>query len=760
MYSEKPLPEPPELAPQEEEIHLRDYWYVLLKRRWLITAVAVVGAVIATVRTFMQTPIYMATSVVQIHRGKINLVGDVMSRDTWAGYSEFYPTQQRVLTSRTLAYRVVDHLQLWNHPYFRRGPAAFASFIEEGEPTPAVRDGLAGAVGGMLRVSQLRNTQLMEVSFVSPEPELCALLANAMVNQYIVFSGETESGVAKNTASFIREQIEKLQAEIQQKEKLLQEYSQRQDIVMVDQKENIVIQQLEDLNKQLTQAQGERAATEARYRSLQESNPASLSEVGNNSSIQGLKQQLAGLQKQYAELSTKFQPDWPEMQRLASAIQESRQRLERETQETSSKLIGSARVDYQASVKRESLLKEQVEKQKQEAQGLNLLAADYNRVKGELDSQQNMLQQLLRRHSETGLNAELGERQQVNVRVVEEALVPKAPFKPNRRQDMLLGALLSLALAVGLAFFLDYWDTSLYTVEDLRRHVPLPYLGMIPRNSRAGQIAGGLNQALKLLPSGVSELGRRALGPGASSRTSYLPVPREPSQTTHDPLLAERFKFLRGSLLLSTPGAPPKVVLVTSPDKHAGKTFVTCNLAISLAELGKRVLLIDADLRNPHVHRAFQIRNKVGLTNVLTGQKDVSQGCVFSTHIPHVFVLLAGPHSPSSAELLASDSMAETLKSCAEHFDFVLLDSAPLLPVFDTHVLTKRAEAVLLVVRSGNTSRYAVKSTVELIERVGGRLTGVLLNDVNLGDYAQNYYYSYHTYEYGTHYKESPEQLG
>jgi capsular exopolysaccharide synthesis family protein len=752
MYSEKPLPEPPEPGPSEQEIHLRDYWYVLLKRRWLITAVAVTGAVIVTVRTFMQTPIYMSTAVVQIHRGKINLVGDVMTRDTWAGYNEFYPTQQRVLTSRTLAYRVVDHLQLWNHPYFRGGR------VIEGEPTPEARESLAGALGRMLQVSQLRNTQLMEVSFVSPEPELCALLANALVNQYIAFSGETESGVAKNTASFIREQIEKLQAEIQQKQKLLQEYSQRQDIVMVDQKENIVIQQLEDLNKQLTQAQGERAGAEARYRSLQEANPASLTEVANNGSIQSVKQQVAALQKQYAELSTKFQPDWPEMQRLASAIEEGQRRLERETQEVAGKVTASARMEYQAALKRESLLKEQMEKQKQEAQGLNLLAADYNRVKAELDSQTQMLQQLLRRHSETGLNAELGERQQVNVRVVEEALVPKAPFKPNRRRDILLGTLLALALAVGLAFFLDYWDTSIYTVEDLRRHVPLPYLGMIPRNTTsAGQLAGGINQALKLLPPGVSELGRRALGPGATSRTSYLPVPREPSDTSHDPLLAERFKFLRGSLLLSTPGAPPKVVLVTSPDKHAGKTFVTCNLAISLAELGKRVLLIDADLRNPHVHRAFQIRNKVGLTNVLTGQKDVAQGCVYSTHVSNVFVLLAGPHSPSSAELLASDTMAETLRRCAEHFDFVLLDSAPLLPVFDTHVLTQRAEAVLLVVRSGNTSRYAVKSSVELIERVGGKLTGVVLNDVNLGDYAQNYYYSYHSYEYGTYQREGSE---
>ena len=210
--------------------------------------------------------------------------------------------------------------------------------------------------------------------------------------------------------------------------------------------------------------------------------------------------------------------------------------------------------------------------------------------------------------------------------------------------------------------------------------------------------------------------------------------------------------------MLSTPGHPPRTVLVTGPDKNAGKTFVACNLATSLADLDKKVFLIDADLRNPQIHKVFRFKNRVGLSSVLSGQTAVEKGCVFSMLIPNLYVLLAGPPSPTPAELLGSSKMEETLEQCMQLFDYVLLDSAPLLPVFDSHYLTVRADANLLVVRSGHTSRNAVSQSLDLIDRVGGKVTGVILNDVNLADYAQNYYYSYHSYhsyEYGT-YGEEP----
>lgn len=742
-------PEPAEYFPQTTEAHLRDYWYLILKRRWLILAIMVCAVSYSAARAMMQKPVYTATSVLQIDRGKINLVQDVMTPDYWSGYTEFYPTQQRVLRSRNLAQRVVRQLRLWEHPYFTGGAT-----LEADEQTI---ENLTGAVIGMLQVGQIRNTQLMELHFTSLDPRLSADLSNALAQQYIAFHSEKDTNLARDTAGFIREQVEKIQREIQEQEGLLQEYSQREDLMMVGEKELIVMRQLEELNTAVTQARTARANAEANYRSLAAASAGSLAGVQTNPTVANLMQEHAQARRLVAELSSKFKDDWPELKRARETLTEVEGRLDEERAAVARKLVLEAKVDFDAAVGREQLLIREVEAQKHEAQELSKLTTNYNQIKAEVDNQRSMLQQLLRRQTETGLSADLGERQPVNVRIVEAALVPRGPNGPGLTRSLFLGTLVGLALSLGVAFFLDYWETNIYTIEDLRRHVQLPYMGMVPR-LEAESFARWANGGMKALAYDPKEVAVRR-GKSLNRTRSALAL----SQTTKvasrakedTSMIAERFKFLRGSLLLSTPGAPPRTVLVTGPDKNAGKTFVACNLATSLADLNKKILLIDADLRNPQLHKVFRFKNRIGLSNVLSGQTSIEKGCIFSTPIPNLYVLLAGPASPTPAELLGSSKMEETLKQCTEHFDYVLLDSAPLLPVFDSHYLTVSADANLLVVRSGHTSRHAVSQSLDLIDRVGGRVTGVVLNDVNLADYAQNYYYSYHSYEYGT-YGEEP----
>jgi polysaccharide biosynthesis transport protein len=745
-----------EYYPPESETHLRDYWYIVLKRRWLIATMltAVVGYF--TVRTLMKTPMYSATAVIQIDRGKINLVQDVMVQDYYSGYTEFYPTQARVLRSRDLARRVVNQLKLYENPYFTGGGKI--------EPTDQNLDNLAGAVLGMLDVNQIRSTQLMEVRFTSADPQISAKLANALTDQFMSFNNERDTNLARSTAGFIREQVEKIQNEIQEKEKFLQDYSQREDLVMVDEKELSAMKQLDQLQTQVTEARAAKAAAEAKYRSLATSNPAALMEVQTHASIESLRQEQSALQHQVAELSSKFKDDWPELSRAREGLEDVNTRIAAEQKAVAAKIIAKAEIDYREAIKREELLSREANSQKTEAQNLNKLTNDYNKVKAEVDNQRQMLQQLLRRQSETGLTADLGEspRDPVNVRVVEAALVPRGPNGPGLQRSLFLGTVLGLGLGLGLAFFLDYWETNIYTIDDLRRHVPLPYLGMVPR------LVGGSDAmwngfSLRALQSAEDARERRSRKEaGLSSTRSALALAQRskvPSRAKEDvSIIAERFKFLRGSLLLSKPGSPPRVILVTGPDKAAGKTFVSCNLATSLTDLNKRVLLVDADLRNPQLHKLFRFKNRVGLSNVLSGQTGIEQGCVFSTPIPNLYTLLAGPACPNPAELLGSKKMEETLAQCAEHFDYVVLDSAPLLPVFDSHYLTVRCDVNVLVVRSGQTSRHAVKQSLDLIDRVGGRVTGVVLNDVNLSDFAQNYYYTYHSYEYGAYAEETVER--
>ena len=615
----------------------------------------------------------------------------------------------------------------------------------------------------MLGVSQIRNTQLMEVRFTTADPKLSADLANALATQFTTFNSERESNLARNTSGFIREQVEKIQLEIQEKEKLLQDYSQREDLVMVDEKEMIVMKQLDHLNTEVTTARAERAAAEARYRSLASADPGSLLEVQTHTTVEALRQEHAALQREVAILASKFKDDWPELKRAKESLEEVDEKLDAEQRAVARKVVAAAQRELREARDREMLLAREANSEKGEAQQLNKLTIDYNQIKAEIDNQRAMLQQLLRKQSESGLTAELGEQQPVNVRVVEAALVPRGANGPGLRRSLFLGTIVGLGLALGLAFFLDYWETSIYTIDDLRRHVPLPYMGMVPRlEGGSDAMWGGMSLKSLAADEMAQERRQKSTKRVSTTRTALALAQRKIASRSKDDvsMVAERFKFLRGSLLLSKPGSPPRVVLVTGPDKNAGKTFVACNLAMSLTDLDKRVLIIDADLRNPQLHKIFRFKNRVGLSNVLSGQTSLDKGCIVSTPIPNFFALLAGPPSPTPAELLGSKKMEETLSLCAEHFDYVVLDSAPLLPVFDSHYLTVKCDANVLVVRSGQTSRNAVKQSLDLIDRVGGKVTGVVLNDVNLSDFAQNYYYTYHSYEYGTYAEEAVERAG
>ena len=515
-------PETVDFHPPESQTHLRDYWYIILKRRWVILAVFISVLSYTAVRALMRQPVYSATTVLQIDRGKINLVQDVLVQDYWSGYDEFYPTQQRVLMSRNLSKRVVQQLRLWEQPYFGGDKTR--------TPDEQSLEGLAARLVGMLQVTQIRNTQLMALKFTSTEPKVAADLANALARQYMTFSMEKETTLARDTASFIREQVEKIQVEIQEREKLLQEYSQRQDLMMVDEKELLVMRQLQDLNSAVAVARTSRAKAEANYRSLQAAQTQMLPAVLANPTVQGLVQQRGVLEGQIAELAAKFKDDWPDLRRAREALTDIKKRIQIERNTLTAEVVATAQVEYRASVERENLLLAEVEAQKREAQALSKLTTDYSQIKAGIDNQRSMLQQLLRRQSETGLSAELGEREPVNVRIVEAALVPRAPTGPSLSRSLFLGSVVGIALALGLALFLDYWETTIYTIEDLRRHVPLPYMGMVPRldsDALSRWDALGANSIARESDKHGKNISRTRSALALSQSAKSLPVPRK-----------------------------------------------------------------------------------------------------------------------------------------------------------------------------------------------------------------------------------------
>jgi polysaccharide biosynthesis transport protein len=732
---------------------LREVYYTLLKHRWPAVAVVLATWLVGGLARFMETPVYRAASLIQIDGGRINVVEDVMVNPT-RGMADIYGTQEKIITSRLLAERVVERhaSELIAHPLFAR---------PSGSADPKA---IARSIQGMVDVRRIEKTQLMEVSFVTPDPGLAANLANWEVEEYRNFNINSERDQAQDTSDFIHDEVTQLRDQIRKNEDTLRQFAKDQSIVVGDKgDDNIVMKRLETLNLQLTDAEAQRAAAEARYRSLQRSDGKSIEEVRNSTAVRELERNYMTLGAKYEEMSSTFGPDWPEMKRVKNAMEEVRRSLDAKVKEEARKVISAANASYHEALDREDLIRQSLDEQKSRVQDLQGASAEYNQIKAELENERQMLQGLLRRRSETSISADLADRlggrdqeeKQVTIKVIEKADVPSAPFAPGSRRRSLMIVLLGLVLGVGTAYVIDHWDDSIHTVEDLKRYVPLPYLGMIPRYGEKAPIGGQIGRALgrgdARIPAALPVGGRSIDRALASKRSNYLPTlyDHNPSLAENRNTLSERFRFLRGSMLLSTPGAVPKVVLVTSPDKSCGKTFVSSNLSCALVQLNKRVLLIDSDLRNPKLHRVFHYRNRIGLTNVLTGQKSLGDGCIMRTDIANLFLMMAGPKSPNPGELLASPAMGKTLAEASEHFDFVILDSAPLLPVFDSHILSTRCDAVILVARAGVTSRHATLQSLEMIERVNGKITGIVLNDVNLDDYAQYYYHSHYTYEYG-----------
>lgn len=741
---------PTELYPRAS---LRDAYFVILKHRWPVVAVMLTVWLFAIVGKYTETPLYRATALIQIDWGKINIVQDVMVNPTRA-FADLYGTQEKIVTSRRLAERVVEDLELWEHPLF----APDASDADADVDREKIVHGIARRVQGMVDVTRVKKTQLMEVSAVSPDPELSAELANAQVEQYIRFNVESESGLARNTSTFIDEQITELRYEITDKEQELREYSKQKAIVMSESRENnIVVQRLQTLNQQLVQTEAERARAQAHYINLRRADPSSLEEVRNSAVVRDLERKYMDLSEKHQALATTFGPDWPERQRVKSALEELERSIETKSEQEAVKVVGAAKTAYHEALDRERLLRESLSSQKSEVQDLDEASSGYVHVRAELDNQREILRGLLRRRSETDITADLGERQPVRVKFIERADIPLTAFSPGAGRRFLFLIVLGAVLGFATAYLLDHWDDSIHTVDDLKRYIPLPYLGMIPRygdDTVMSQIGR------RLTPQAHAARERRLVRPEAK-QSNYLPTiyDRRSALAEQRDTLSERFRFLRGSVLMSTPGSVPKIVLVTSPDKNCGKTFVSSNLGCALGQLDKKVLLIDGDLRNPKLHRVFRYRNRIGLSSVLTGQSSLQDGCIMRTEIPNLYLMMSGPKSPNPGELLASAAMERTLKNCAEHFDFVVLDSAPLLPVFDSHVLSTRCDGVILVTRAGVTSRHAALQSVELVERVNGKITGVVLNDVNLDDYAQHYYHSHYSYEYGR-YPEEDDRVG
>jgi capsular exopolysaccharide synthesis family protein len=743
---------------EPQEINLRDYWDRLLRRKGTVVAVTLGVFILGAFWTFIQKPVYTAKSQLLIEK-EPNILSFEQVLQIESMRDDFYQTQYRLLSGRGLADTVIERLKLYENAEFVGRPEKRKKPID---PTDHVfREGLIDEFLERLSVRPVRLTRLVEASFEARDPKLAAEIVSELSTAFIDLNINIKYAATEQATTFLSEQIKGLQTDIEQKEKQLQGLEADANIVALSDTETTVIDRLSQLNKAFTEAQVERSQKEATWNGLKNVGPDYVPEAISNPLIQRLREEYVRLKREYQKMEERFQPDYPELQRTKVELESARLSLADETQN----LVKGAYSEYQTALSRERSLEAEFNGQKNEAFKMNSSAVLYNGLKVEIQNKKTLLDSLLRRESETGVEARLKGLRTSNIRVVDRARVPVRPSSPNKKRNLILALLLGLGGGVGLAFLFDFLDNSVKTSEDVERYAGLPTLGVVPKFSLEGankaysygrRLKAGKAPAQLEAGTARAEAGETA---DAGAATPESPFVAEVGKAEHpgsielvphffpNSRLAESYRSIRTALLLSSADSPVKTVAVTSAMPGEGKTVTAANLAVTLAQSGKTVVVVDADLRRPRQHRIFKIKNTFGLTTYLTDSVEI-RDVIKSTEIPNLFLINAGPVPPNPAELLGSDKMARFIRMMAEESDYVIFDLPPMLEISDALVLGAKVDGLMLVVHGDKTSREALRKAREKLDLLKIRTLGVVINNVTLPQhgayYYKDYYHGYH----------------
>lgn len=723
----------------ESPRHLLEYWAVLKRRRWVVYVAVAVVATTAVVGSFLVTPLYRATSTLQIERQNPDILTfrEMAGVDySFAAYQDFYQTQYRLLSSEAVTERAAGRLRLEEHPLYaapsRPGLRARLRALLPGTPPSrelSPTEAASARVRGALEIAPVRNSHLVEVSFVGPDPEVAADVANAVVDAYIGFTIESKYTATDQATEFLVTQIATLRREIDEIERILQDYGEAKRIVSVDDASNITLRALADVSSRRTEAETDLARKEAAWRALLAAPDDAVPDVQRSELIARLKQEHALYEGQYTEKSKLFKDGWPELRTIRSKLEQSAERLAIESAAIARAARLAAESEYRRAAAEVANLTDLLLKQERAAQALKRNAVEYTNLQSEVKKKRETLNTLIARQSEMALSTRLKdlEATSTNVRIVDRAKPPVAPFRPNRTLNALLGVVLGLGLGVGMAFFLDYLDSSIASPSESERASGLPTLAVVPRIEGGGEAraSGRLGRRLAAVPVGAADLVTRR-------------DPRGPD--------AEAYRELRTAILLSSAGRPPRRIMVTSALPEEGKSTTALNLAAVLSQLGKRVLLVDADLRRPRLHRALALSADRGATTYLSGLEDALESLVQPTDLEGLDLLASGPVPPNPAELLNSErfaSLAEEALSAG--YDHVVFDSAPVLSVSDPVLVASASDVSILVVRAHRTPRESVRLAVEKFAQARLRPVGVVLNglDREAHDYLAYRYYEH-----------------
>ena len=714
-------------APASDEINLLDYWNILLKRRWTVLGLALLVMFAAFVHTLLTTPIFRAGATIQIDRETLNVVN--VEGVTPQGASndwEFYETQYQLLRSRSLAERVASQLRLGADPAMRQQeqPSPWSALLGSlfgGEKKPAaarsataapVEDdrNYAGVISGGLTIEPVRDSRLVNILFDSPDPQFAARVANAVAEAFIATNLERRFDASSYAKGYLEDRLAQLKQKLEDSEKELVAFAQKEQILSATNNQTLIEQNLGELNSAVGQAQGARIRAEARWRQAQAAVGAALpAEMLEGSNIRPLQERRSTLQSAYQEKLRLYKPEYPEMKQLQAQIDEVNRQIGAEIQG----IKATVKAEYDAALTQETLLREQLTQLKVETLDLQNRSIQYNILQREVATNRELYDGLLQRYKEIGVAGGVSSN---NISIVDRAQVPGAAYKPNLRRNLMIGLLVGLFLGVLLALLLEYLDDTVKTPEDIEKKLRLVHLGVIPKLGKDISPAEALTDV----------------------RSGF----------------AEAYRSVRTALQFSTESGVPAVLVITSTQPGEGKSTTAKSLARNFALLGKRVLLVDADLRNPSLHRVFDLDNSMGLSNCLSGAAKPGQ-CIHRVDQAGISVMLSGPLPPNPAELLAGPRMISLLTQAQERFDQIIIDAPPVLGLADAPILGNLAKGTLLVVEAGRTRVGAVNTTIKRLLGARARLLGAVLTkfDAKSAGYGYGYggygYSSYHYYNYG-----------
>ena len=716
----------------DPNVHLFDRLAIIIKHWKAAAAIAILVAAGMMYQTFTTVPLYRAQARIQIDEEQTTTQVDFKQPElVYSDPEPYYQTQYKILQGRDLALRAVKQLNLAAVPEFNgSGPtppfltqmigqvkAKIAAPFRGDAATPRPRQARpanenqqADMFLGRVAVAPVRGSRLVDLYFVSAEPEFAARAVNVLAEEYVKENLEFRLSNTDKTLQWLTEEVAKQQNTVQASERMLAEYRENQNALSLEDRQNIIVSRLNQVNDAAARARTNRIQKQALYNQVSTAKDReSLSAIASNPFVQQLKTRIGELQRDKVRLEERYGDKHPDVQRVNGQIDDVQRQLDAEVE----KSVAAIKADYQAAMEEEKQLAGDLEGQKAQATDLNRKSIDYSVLQREAESNRQVYESLLQREKELRV---VSNSRANNVRLLDRAEVPGAPFTPNTRRAWMMALLFGLGIGIAAAFAIDYLDDTVKTPEDVTWRLHLNFLGLVPKvhGERHPLLSG--------------------------------PVP-------HD--FGEAFRALRTALVASSGTDATRLIAITSTQPLEGKTTTAVNIALALAIGGARVLLIDADMRRPSLHKAMRLPNDRGLAELLSGKarmREVVQRC----GDPNLLVIPAGHTPPNPSELLASDRMRAFLHQLATGpFDWVIVDTPPVLAVTDAVILAPLVHSVAFVVGAEMTRWRLAERAIETLQAGHPRSIAAILNRV---DFDRNrYYYSrYYGHQYKSYYAEAP----